>query len=654
MSTSPSQSCQFTGKVVLVTGAGAGLGRAYAIAFAERGASVVVNDLGTSQTGEGAAASVADKVVAEIKSKGGKAVANYDSVTEGAKIVDAAVKAFGRLDVVINNAGILRDASFLKLTDKDWSLLRQVHLNGTYAVTHAAWEIFRKQKSGAIINVTSAAGLYGNYGQAHYSAFKAGTIAFSNTLAIEGAKFNIRSNVIAPVAGSRMTATVMPEDLVQALKPEYVVPLVLYLAHESCEETGGIFEVGGGWISKVRWERASGYAHSEEKGEFTPETLARNWSLVTNFDDRTKVTHPNKGSDSFDPIIANLDRMKLSSSVTTTPASSLVPGKASGLLVASPVAGQASGWAKSATAEASSGPAVVYDKVMGYEMKPFEFTYTERDLVLYALGVGAAATHPLESDELRFTYELHPEFGPLPTFGVVPPFQSVLDVVGVPGLTFNAMMLLHGETYMEVRKPLASNAGKLVNYAKITGVYDKKSAASITLDVSTKDEAGDVVYFNSFTLFIRGIGGFGGPSGPKAPPVKVDIPKRAPDAVQEEKTMESQALLYRLAGDFNPLHADPQMAAIGGFKRPILHGLCTFGFAGRAVLKHFCNNDPARFKSIKVRFSKSVFPGETLRTEMWLTAPDTVAFVTKVVERGDEVLSQCYAKIVPETPAAKL
>lgn len=293
-------------------------------------------------------------------------------------------------------------------------------------------------------------------------------------------------------------------------------------------------------------------------------------------------------------------------------------------------------------------PTVDVARVLAHKMDPFDYTYTERDLMLYALGVGSAAEKPRSSEELKFTYELHPEFQALPTFGVVPPFAAVLSIMNVPGMTFNPMMLLHGETYLEVRQQ-PSTRGTLTNHPRIVGVYDKKSGASVTLDVDTRDEDGKIVYFNRFTVFIRGIGGFGGPSGPAVDDKtveKVTVPKdRKPDAVIEEKTVPWQALLYRLSGDMNPLHADPDMAAMGGFKAPILHGLCTFGFAGRAVLRQFCDNDSSRMKAIKIRFSSPVFPGETLRTSMWKVDAETIAFSTTVVERNVEVLTQSYAKI---------
>ena len=189
-------------------------------------------------------------MVEEIKKMGGQAVANYDSVTDGDKIVQTAISAFGRIDILVNNAGILRDVSFAKMKDQDWDLIYDVHLKGSYKTTKAAWEHMKEQKYGRIIMVTSAAGLYGNFGQTNYSAMKLALVGFANSLAIEGAKLGIKVNTIAPLAGSRMTETIMPPDFVKALKPEFVTPLVAFLCHESTEQTGGVFEVGAGWISK--------------------------------------------------------------------------------------------------------------------------------------------------------------------------------------------------------------------------------------------------------------------------------------------------------------------------------------------------------------------------------------------------------------------
>src|SRR5690242_8595266 len=224
-----SNELRFDGKVAIVTGAGGGLGRSHALLLASRGAKVVVNDLGGSFTGDGKSASAADKVVAEIKEKGGEAVANYDSVEDGDKIVKTAIDTWGKLDILINNAGILRDVSFQKMAQSDWDLVYKVHVFGTYKVTAAAWNLMRDAGYGRIINTSSAAGIYGNFGQANYSMAKLGLVGFARTLALEGAKKNVFVNVIAPIAGSRLTETILPKEVTEALKPEYVSPLVAVL-----------------------------------------------------------------------------------------------------------------------------------------------------------------------------------------------------------------------------------------------------------------------------------------------------------------------------------------------------------------------------------------------------------------------------------------
>jgi NAD(P)-dependent dehydrogenase (short-subunit alcohol dehydrogenase family) len=227
---------RFDGRVAIVTGAGAGLGRQYALLLGSRGAKVVVNDLGGSFNGDAGAAPTArpaDVVVDEIKKAGGEAVANYDSVEFGEKIVKTAVDAFGTVDIVINNAGILRDISFQKMKDIDWDLIMLVHLKGSYSVSRAAWNIMREKNYGRIVNTGSSAGIYGAFGQVNYSAAKLGLYGFTQALAKEGEKRNIKVNCIAPVAGTRMTATVMPEELIKALDPAFVAPFVTYLAHES-------------------------------------------------------------------------------------------------------------------------------------------------------------------------------------------------------------------------------------------------------------------------------------------------------------------------------------------------------------------------------------------------------------------------------------
>jgi len=305
-----SDALSFKGKAVLVTGAGGGLGRSHALYFAARGANICVNDLGGSTSGDGAGTSAADKVVAECKALGVDAVANYDSVEFGDKIVKTCVDKFGKIDIVINNAGILRDVSFSKMTDKDWDIIFMVHVRGAYSVTKAAWDIMRKQQFGRIIMTTSAAGLYGNFGQANYSAAKLALVGFASTLAKEGASKNVHCNTIAPIAGSRMTETVLPKELVDALKPEFVSPLVAWLCHDDCEENGGVFEVGAGWVAKVQQQRSQGYSFPLNPA-FTCETVRDKWDNVCDFD--AGFDNPESPQDSFGPILENLESLKAKS-----------------------------------------------------------------------------------------------------------------------------------------------------------------------------------------------------------------------------------------------------------------------------------------------------------------------------------------------------
>eukprot|EP01121_Diplochlamys_sp_Union-15-3_P008925 TRINITY_DN23_c0_g1_i1.p1 TRINITY_DN23_c0_g1~~TRINITY_DN23_c0_g1_i1.p1 ORF type:complete len:462 (-),score=89.34 TRINITY_DN23_c0_g1_i1:39-1397(-) len=336
-----SNQLSFKGRVAVITGAGGGLGRTYAIAFAKRGAKIVVNDLGTSTKGDGSSSKAADAVVEEIKNFGGEAVANYDSVEDGDKIIKTAIDSFGRVDILINNAGILRDVGFLKMKDQDWDLVHRVHVRGAYKVTKAAWQYMRDQGFGRIIMTSSAAGIYGNRGQANYSSAKLALYSFGRSLSIEGERSNIFVNSIAPVAGSRMTATVMPEDLVKALKPEYISPLVLYLCHESCKVNGELFEVGAGWVSQLRWQRTKGGFFPIDR-DLTPEDIRDHWEVIA---DWTNPEYPRNLEDSTQVVLGNLNNKgenaslpkKAGSSSTTASASS--PANASPPSVSSDVSG---------------------------------------------------------------------------------------------------------------------------------------------------------------------------------------------------------------------------------------------------------------------------------------------------------------------------
>lgn len=293
---------RFDDRVVVVTGAGNGLGKSHALEFARRGARVVVNDLGGSAFGDGASKTAADQVVEEIAASGGEAVANHDSVTYGGRIIECALDNFGRIDVVINNAGILRDKSFHNMTEEDWDLVYNVHVKGAFKISHAAWPHLREQEYGRLIFTASAAGIYGNFGQANYAMAKLGLHGLAQTLAIEGAKKNVVVNTIAPIAGSRLTATIMPPQILEQLKPEFVTPLLIKLCHDSHTDSGGLYEVGAGWIGKLRWERSRGHGFPIN-APLSAEQIDAQWQKITDF---TDADHPASGQQALMAIMANL------------------------------------------------------------------------------------------------------------------------------------------------------------------------------------------------------------------------------------------------------------------------------------------------------------------------------------------------------------
>ena len=273
----------FDGQVAIVTGAGAGLGRAYALELGRLGAKVVVNDLGGARDGTGGGNSAADQVVEEIKSSGGEALANYDSVATaegGQAIVDSAVEAFGKVDIVINNAGILRDKTLAKMEPENWDAVMDVHLKGAYNVTRPAFVKMRENRYGRIILTTSGAGLYGNFGQTNYSSAKMGLLGFMNTIKIEGDKHNIKVNTIAPVAATRLTEDVLPPELFEKLKPEFVAPLVLYLCSEQCTGTGAVYNAGMGYYNRAAVVTGPGVVVGDGKEIPTPEAVAASMGKI--------------------------------------------------------------------------------------------------------------------------------------------------------------------------------------------------------------------------------------------------------------------------------------------------------------------------------------------------------------------------------------
>jgi len=256
----------FDGQVAIVTGAGGGLGRSHALELARRGASVVVNDLGGGVDGAGSSSSAAEHVVDEIRRAGGEAVANGDSVATpegGAAIVECALEAYGRVDIVVNNAGILRDAAFKNVTPELLDPVIDVHLKGAFNVLRTAWPLMREQNYGRVVNTTSGSGLFGNFGQSNYGAAKAGLMGLTRVLSIEGARNNVRVNAIAPIAHTLMTVGQIDE----AMAPELISPLVAYLCHGSCEITGQAYSVGGGRVSRLFLGMTTGITEADLSAE---------------------------------------------------------------------------------------------------------------------------------------------------------------------------------------------------------------------------------------------------------------------------------------------------------------------------------------------------------------------------------------------------
>ena len=577
----------FKDQTVIITGAGAGLGRSYALMFGKLGANIVVNDVSKEN---------AHKVVEEVKAVGGNAVAAVCSAEDGEAIVKAGVDAFGTIHVLVANAGILRDKAFVNMDEKMWDQVISVHLRGTYKCAKAVWPVFLKQKYGRIVTTASPNGIYGTHGQANYSTAKAAIIGLTRALAIEGGRYGVQANCMAPRAGTAMTMTVWPKDLVDAMSPDYIAPVVGYLASKQCQDTGTLYETFGGFAAQMRWQRSGGIVFPNDR-EIKPEEIAAKWDQITKFDER--ATNPSSTTEALQQMLANFENITGS--------------------------------------EGGDGDDFV-EKEDTEEIKaakrarnpPSEFTYGEREVILYNLGIGAKV------DELKWVYEGSDDFAAIPTFGVVAQFgtSSTLGFDFVPN--FDPTKLLHGEQYLSIRAPIPTS-GTLINTVKLREVLDKGKAAAVTYSTESRDKSsGELVFEGQSTVFLRGSGGFGGKregADRGAASALNPVPKRSPDATVEEKTSLEQAALYRLSGDYNPLHIDPNFSAMGGFKKPILHGLCFMGFAAKHVLKTY-----GEYEDVKVRFAGTVIPGETIVTEMWKEG-NKVIFQAKVKERDAVVIS---------------
>ncbi|KAG7896227.1 hypothetical protein KL935_000166 [Ogataea polymorpha] len=577
-------------KVVIITGAGSGLGRHHALWFARYGAKVVVNDL---QDPSG--------VVDEIEQAGGTAVgARFNVYSETDKIVKTALDTFGTVNILVNNAGILRDRSFAKMTQQEWDHVIQIHLVATFRLCKLVWPIFLEQKGGCIINTTSTSGIYGNFGQANYAAAKAAVLSFTRSLSLEGAKANIRCNAIAPHAETSMTKTIFKSDELNKFSADQVSPLVVLLASDEVKVSGELYEVGAGWVGNTRWQRAIGAVSHDD--HISPEFIEQHWAEITDF---------SKG-------------MNMKST------------QQSAMAILESVGSKDEDEDEEEEDEEEEEEEVASVRTDGYH-------YDHRQVILYNLSVGCHA------EELKYVYENDDDFQAVPTFGVIPFLNEGSESFDFSDLVknFDMTKLLHGEHYLKIAKQIPTS-GKLRTKSFPVAVFNKhkngKKNSLVIEGYETHDEKDELVFYNQGSYFIRNSETV---SGKDKVFNKRSIPflqnsfeaRGPPDFESTYTTFTDQAALYRLNGDFNPLHIDPVFARGGNFSRPILHGLGTMGISAKLLMDHY-----GVFDEIKVRFTSVVYPGEQLRVLGWKSS-QTVIFQTWSVDRNCLVIDRAGIRL---------
>lgn len=575
-------------KVVIITGAGNGLGKSHALLFAKYGARVVVNDFQDPF-----------KVVEEIKKNGGIAIGSkHDVLNQSKEIVKLALDNFGTVDILINNAGILRDRSFSKMSENEWNQVIQIHILATFNMCKLVWPIFLSKKSGCIINTTSTSGIYGNFGQANYASAKAGILSFTKTLSIEGKRSNIKCNAIAPHAETAMTKTIFKNDELNKFSPSQVSPMVVLLCSEEIGNiTGELYEVGAGWIGNTRWQRAKGYVCLDDN--IKPESIKKNWNEVINFDKSITLRTAEESSMAILQTVTKAAKLKQNSS--------------------------------------SSNNNNIYK-------------YDHHQIILYNISIGAT------SKELKYVYESDKNFQVLPTFGVIPFMNQEDGGLNLDHLVknFNLMKLLHGEHYMKVNKFPIPKYGNLKTKSFPLAIINKTKGAKKNVlarsGYKTFNEKGELIFTNVGSYFIRDCESRSG----KDEIFKKEISSLSKFAMTDFsidsstksdfetffKTDKNLAALYRLNGDFNPLHIDPIFAKGGNFNRPILHGLCSYGISAKMIIDHY-----GMFEEIKGRFTNVVYPGETLKVICWKEG-NIIKFQTWVVERNVKVIDFAAVKLI--------
>ena len=311
----PKEDIRFDGQTAIVTGAGGGLGRTYALELARRGAKVLVNDLGAAGDGSGKGSSTpADRVVTEINEQGGVAVASYDSVSTpegGEHMVKTALDAFGRVDILVNNAGILRDKSFINMSLEEWHDVMDVHLNGAFYVTQPAFRVMKENGYGRIVLTTSVSGLYGNFGQTNYSAAKMGIIGLMNTLKLEGSKYNINVNTVAPRAATRLTEDIFPSDMSDKMAPEFVAPVVIYLCSKICRDSGVIINAGSGFFSRAALMTAPPTLLDNNDNPPFPEDIRDHWKKISDMTEASLFHDAVAAVQAFTPQIKTGEKTKM-------------------------------------------------------------------------------------------------------------------------------------------------------------------------------------------------------------------------------------------------------------------------------------------------------------------------------------------------------
>lgn len=579
------------GRVVLITGAGAGLGRDYALAFAKKGAKVVVNDFKD-----------ASKTVEEIKAAGGEAHADqHDVATQAQEIIDNVINKYGTIDVLVNNAGILRDKSFAKMSYEEWTQVQKVHLIGTFQLTRLAWPHFLEKQYGRVVNITSTSGIYGNFGQANYASAKAGIIGLTRTIAIEGAKNNIKANVVAPHAETAMTLTVFREEDKNLYPPKLVAPLLIFLASENVPVTGELFEGGGGWIGNTRWQRAKGAVSKD--AVTTPEFVRDHISDITDFS--TGTENPKSTTESSMAILS---------------------------AVGDDDDDEDDEEEEEEDEDDEDDPDKMPDPI---------FSWDDRDVLLYNIAIGA------HRKELKYTYENDSDFQVIPTFCHLPTFNSPKSQMTFAKLlrNFNPMLLLHGEHYIKINKfPIPVEASVKTSYYPLAVTQKGTNTIVVHGSKSVDEKTGEELFSNEATLFIRNCEGDTKQYTERRSfaTTPFTAPKSEPIFTKDIKTSDDQAAIYRLTGDRNPLHIDPAFAAGAKFDNPILHGMCTYGLTAKVLLDEF-----GLFDEIKGRFTGIVFPGETLRVFAWKEG-DVVIFQTHVVDRKTIAINNAAIKLVSD------